>query len=219
MSRLPAAQYGMLVALAIGSLLSGWAAIYPQNTWLQVGPVLLALPLAVWALQRWPLSNRAVGYLTVFLLLHLLAACWSYSFTPYDAWGRRLLGVSIDATFGFQRNMFDRLVHLCFGLWLVLPLAEIAMRHGSLSHRAALLMAVLGIFAFSSVYEIFEWLLTLGLAPDQAGAYNGEQGDIYDGQKDMALANLGALLAVIPARAGLAAWGGRPTPPHQEGVG
>lgn len=203
MSRLPAAQRGMLVALAIGSLLSGWAAIYPQNTWLQVGPVLLALPFAIWALKRWPLSNRAAGYLAAFLLLHLLAACWSYSFTPYDTWGRRLFGVSIDATFGFKRNMFDRLVHLCFGLWLVLPLAEIAMRHGELSRRAALLMAVLGIFAFSSVYEIFEWVLTLGLAPDQAGAYNGEQGDIYDGQKDMALANLGALLAVIPARAGL----------------
>lgn len=139
-----------------------------------------------------------------FLLLHLLAACWSYSFTPYDAWGRRLLGVSIDAAFGFGRNMFDRLVHLCFGLWLVLPLAEISVRHGGLSRRAGLVMAVLGVFAFSSAYEIFEWLLTLGLAPEQAGAYNGEQGDRYDGQKDMALANLGALLAVIPARAGLA---------------
>jgi putative membrane protein len=203
MSRLPVAQRGMLVALAIGSLLSGWGAIYPSNTWLQVGPVLLTLPLAVWALQRWPLSNRAAGLITAFLLLHLLAACWSYGFTPYDAWSRRLLGISIDATFGFERNMFDRLVHLCFGLWLVLPLAEIAIRHGGLTRGAGLLMAVLGVFAFSSVYEIFEWMLTLGLAPDQAGAYNGEQGDMYDGQKDMALANLGALLAVIPARVGL----------------
>jgi len=203
MPRLPAAQLGMLLALAIGSLLSGWGAIYPQNTWLQVGPVLLVLPLAGWALWRWPISNLAAGLVTAFLVLHLIAACWSYSFTPYDAWGRYLAGVSIDAIFGFKRNMFDRLVHLLFGLLLVMPLAHIAMRHGGLSRRAALLMAVLGVFAFSSAYEIFEWLLTLGLAPDQAGAYNGEQGDIYDGQKDMALANLGALLAIFPARAAL----------------
>ena len=219
MSRLPAEQRGMLLALAIGSLLSGWGAIYPQNTWLQVGPVLLALPLALWGLRRWPLSNRAVGLITAFLLLHLVAACWSYSFTPYDAWGRRMLGVSIDAMFGFTRNMFDRLVHLCFGLWLVLPLAEIGIRHGGLSRRAGLLTAVLGIFAFSSFYEVFEWLLTLGLAPDQAGAYNGEQGDIYDSQKDMAAANFGALLALIPARSGLARFGSEPNTPHGERAG
>ena len=112
-----------------------------------------------------------------------------------------MTGHSIDAALGFQRNMFDRLIHLSFGLLMVLPFAEIGLRHGSLSRRAALLMAVLGVFAFSSAYEIFEWLLTIGLAPDQAGAYNGEQGDMYDGQKDMAMANLGALLALPVAGA------------------
>lgn len=203
MAPVPAAQRGMLVALAASALLSGWYAIYPQNTWLQVGPVLVGLPFAAWALRRWPIGNLAAGLLTAFVLLHLLAACWSYSLTPYDAWSQRLLGVSIDATFGFKRNMFDRLVHLCFGLWLVLPLAEIAMRYGMLTRRAGLLMAVLGIFAFSSAYEIFEWLLTLGLAPEQAGAYNGEQGDMYDSQKDMAVANLGALLALVPSNSAL----------------
>lgn len=199
----PPAQRAMLIALAIGSVLSGWAAIYPQNTWLQVGPVLLGLPFAAWALRRWQLSNFAAGLLTAFVLLHLLAACWSYSFTPYNRWSHSLLGVSIDATLGFKRNMFDRVVHLCFGLWLVLPLAEIGIRHGSLTRRTALTMAVLAIFAFSSAYEIFEWLLTLGLAPDQVGAYNGEQGDMYDSQKDMAIANLGALLALIPSNTAL----------------
>lgn len=199
----PSAQRWMLVAIAIGSVLSGWGAIYPQNTWLQVGPVLLALPVAVWGMRRWPLSDRAAGMIAGFVLLHLLAACWSYSFTPYDAWGRALTGISMNASLGFKRNMFDRLVHFSFGLLMVLPLAEIGMRHGGLSRRAALLMAVLAVFAFSSAYEIFEWLLTIGLSPDQAGAYNGEQGDMYDSQKDMAMANLGALLALPFARAGL----------------
>lgn len=150
MSSLPVLQRGMLAALAIGSVLSGWGAIYPSNTWLQVGPVLLALPFAIWALERWPLSNLAVGLVTAFLMLHLLAACWSYSFTTYDAWGRHLFGISIDATFAFKRNMFDRLVHFLFGLWLVLPLAEISIRHGGQSRRAGLITAVLAIFAFSS---------------------------------------------------------------------
>jgi len=52
--------------------------------------VLLGLPAAAWALRRWPSSNRAAGVVTTFILLHLVAACWSYSFTPYEAWGRAL---------------------------------------------------------------------------------------------------------------------------------
>jgi putative membrane protein len=36
---------------------------------------------------------------------------------------------------------------------------------------------------------------TLSLAPGDARAYNGEQGDRFDAQKDMALAGVGALLA------------------------
>jgi len=193
---LSAAQRWMLMAMAIGSGLSGWGALYPQNTWLQVGPVLLALPVAVWALRRWAISDVSAGMVTGFVLLHLVAACWSYSFTPYEAWGRALLGFSVDSALGFHRNMFDRVAHLGFGVLMVLPLAEVAMRRGGLSRRAALLMAVMTVFAVSSLYEIFEWLLTMGLAPADAGAYNGEQGDRYDSQKDMACANLGALMAL-----------------------
>jgi len=43
--------------------------------------------------------------------------------------------------------------------------------------------------------KIFEWLLTLVMAGADADAYNGQQGDIWDAQKDMACAGSGALLA------------------------
>ncbi|NBC35923.1 DUF2238 domain-containing protein [Novosphingobium sp. FSY-8] len=189
------AQAWMLVALAAGIPLSIQGALYPQNTWLQVGPVIAALPVFLWALRRCPVSDAAAGGACVFLLLHLVAARWSYSFTPYQDWGRAL-GLDVNAVLGAQRNMFDRLIHISFGL-LVSPLiAECAERYGRLSRRWAVMVAVLGVFAVSSLYEIFEWSLTMTLSPAEAGAYNGEQGDIYDGQKDMACANLAALLMV-----------------------
>ncbi len=188
MTIIPYAQRGILITIAISSALSIWGAIYPQNTWLQVGPVLLALPLVVWLLRRWPLSNTAAGCLASFILLHLLAACWSYSFVPYDAWGNAISGCSIDAVFGFQRNMFDRLVHLLFGMLMICPISEIAMRYAHASKGFALTFAVLFVFAFSSIYEIFEWSLTMTLSPADAGAYNGEQGDPFDSQKDMLMA-------------------------------
>ena len=44
-------------------------------------------------------------------------------------------------------------------------------------------------------YEVFEWQLTLWLSGDAAENYNGQQGDVWDAQKDMALAMLGATLS------------------------
>jgi len=181
----------MLGAIALGIPLSAIGAIYPTNTWLQVGPVALLLPMAVIALRRWPIGNRSAGCIAAFVLLHLFAARWSYSFVPYDTW----LG-GIDSTLGFQRNMFDRLVHFLFGLLAIDPIVELGTRYWRLTRRMALIFAVLFVLAMGGFYEIFEWTLTLTLAPADAGAYNGEQGDIFDAQKDMALAALGALLAL-----------------------
>ena len=59
--------------------------------------------------------------------------------------------------------------------------------------RSAML-AVLGwVLSISALYEIFEWLLTLVAAGETADRYNGQQGDMWDAQKDMALAALGAI--------------------------
>ncbi len=95
--------------------------------------------------------------------------------------------------------MFDRLVHFLFGLLAIMPITEVGVRYGGLSKRVSLTGAVLFVLAIGGLYEIFEWSLTLLLAPQDAGAYNGEQGDIFDSQKDMAMAALGAALALWPA--------------------
>lgn len=189
------AQTRMVAGIALAIPLSAFGALYPSNTWLQVGPVALLLPAAWWALRRYPISDAAAGCLAAFVLLHLFAARWSYSFVPYDQW---LPGLG--SSFGFTRNMFDRLVHFLFGVLAVLPFAEIAMRYGGLGRRAALTGAALFVLAVGGIYEIFEWTLTLTLAPEDAGAYNGEQGDMFDSQKDMAIAALGMLLALLFAR-------------------
>lgn len=186
------AQGWMLAAVALGVPLSAWGAIYPTNTWLQVGPVGLLLPLAYRALKRWPISTASAACMTVFVLLHPFAARWSYSFVPYEAW----LPTGLNAALGFERNHFDRLVHFVFGALAMPPMVEIGTRYWGLSRRMALTFAIMFVLAVGGLYEIFEWSLTLALAPEDAGAYNGEQGDMFDAQKDMALAGLGAILAL-----------------------
>jgi putative membrane protein len=56
------------------------------------------------------------------------------------------------------------------------------------------------ILATSLLYELFEYGLTLTLAPEMADSYNGQQGDIWDAHKDMALATIGALMAAVAVR-------------------
>ena len=199
LSRIPGSQLLLLTLLALAIPVSGWGAVYPRNTWLQLGPCILLLAVAVPLLRRFPLSTSALRNIIVFLLLHTLAARWSYSYVPYDAWARALIGWSPDAAFGFARNMFDRLVHFSLGLLAIRPVREIAARHFGLSARTALYIAPEFVLAFSAAYEIFEWQLATFMDPSDADAYNGQQGDIFDSQKDMAMAGLGAALGTLAA--------------------
>ncbi len=198
---LPPAQLRMLAAVFIAVPISSWGAVYPENTWLQVGPVLLVVALLAAALRRWPMSDGSLAWFAGFLLLHLFAARWTYSSVPYDKWSVSLAGFSIDAALGFQRNMFDRLVHFAFGLCMIAPLTEIGRRYHSMSPRLALTFSLLFIWAGSAFYEVFEWLLAVIMDPAAAEAYNGQQGDMFDPQKDMLAAGLGALMgASFPTR-------------------
>jgi putative membrane protein len=49
----------------------------------------------------------------------------------------------------------------------------------------------------SMMFELFEWAAAELLGGDLGQAYLGTQGDIWDAHKDMALASLGALIAML----------------------
>lgn len=198
MSPSPRQRWWLLACLA-GVPLSAVGAAYPPNTWLQVGPVVIGVALGWWALRRWPMSDASVGWMCGFVLLHLFAARWTYSDVPYDEWSRAI-GFSVDAALGFQRNMFDRFVHFLFGVCMARPLVEIGVAYAGLSRRMAIAGMVLVVLAIGAFYEIFEWLLAVGMSPEAADKYNGQQGDMFDAQKDMALASLGSLLPLLFGR-------------------
>lgn len=193
----PDAQRWMLGLLLAALLLAQVDQPYPEVALLQHIPTMLFLVASPWLLRRWPLSTPALGCIVAFLMLHTLGGRYAYSNVPYDDWARALTGSSLSETFGWTRNHYDRLVHFAFGALSVVPVAEIARRWGGLGRRGAVL-AVLGwVLAISCLYEIFEWLLTIVAAGETADRYNGQQGDIWDAQKDMAFAALGAIL-VLP---------------------
>lgn len=196
---LPAAQRALLLVLAGAVALANVSQPYPDQAPLQHIPTVLVIAAAPPLLARFAVSTRAVGALTAFFLLHTLAGRYTYSNVPYDAWARAVTGGSISGLLGLRRNGFDRVVHLCFGLLWVAPVAELARRHAGLGFRTSVGMAFLFIGAVSAAYEIFEWLLTIVAAPGMADDYNGQQGDPWDSQKDMAIAIVGGALSSLRA--------------------
>ncbi|BBF70255.1 DUF2238 domain-containing protein [Sphingomonas bisphenolicum] len=194
---LPIAQRRMIVLLAAAIGLANIAQPYPDLAPLQHGPTVALVLTAPWLLRRWPLSTSSIGCIWLFLLLHTVGARWIYSYVPYDDWARALSGHDISSLFGMTRNGYDRLVHFGFGALLTLPIAEAARRHGGLPLRWSLAFAFAAIGLGSALYEIFEWLLTIMAAGETADYYNGQQGDVWDAQKDMAAAQVGSALALI----------------------
>lgn len=198
---LPRAQKQLLALLAALLLLAQIAQPYPEVALLQHIPTLVFLLASPWLLRHWPLSTAALACIIAFLALHTLGGRYAYSNVPYDDWARALTGTTLSDAFGWTRNHYDRLVHFAFGALSVVPVAEIVRRWGGLTPRGATLAVLAWVLAISCLYEMFEWLLTIVAAGATADRYNGQQGDIWDAQKDMALATLGAILVlVIPSR-------------------
>lgn len=159
-------------------------------------PTVAAFVVLILLTARFPLSRFSFTLIILFLMLHTLGARYLYSYTPYDDWSQRLLGFSITERFQFERNHYDRLVHFTYGLLLTIPLQEFEAKHLKISRRLAAVFAIECIVATSAIYEIIEWLVAVILAPDWAEAFNGQQGDVFDGQKDMTLATVGAFIAI-----------------------
>jgi putative membrane protein len=186
-----------LGAVVVASMLvSLIRAPYPDQMYLQHIPTLLALFAWPVVARRYPLTNAAATCFAAFLLLHILGARYIYSYVPYDRWSQALFGSNITTRFGFRRNHFDPLVHFGFGALWIRPVWEVCVRYFRVPRRFAYYTAFEFVLAFSMLYELVEWGLSLALAGQDADAYNGQQGDIWDAQKDMSCALLGATVAL-----------------------
>jgi putative membrane protein len=106
-------------------------------------------------------------------------------------------GYTLQHWFGSARNMYDRLVHFSFGLLLVYPLRELFMRVAKARGVWAYWFPLELVLAFSGGYEIIEWLVAARVDPSAGLAFLGAQGDVWDAQKDMVLAVIGAVATLL----------------------
>jgi putative membrane protein len=188
------------VYLVIWSLLA--IAPYDRGDWALENVLVLLFVGALVAVRRqFRFSRTSCTLIFLFLCLHAVGSHYTYAKVPYDDWWRALTGGTFNEMVGWQRNHFDRLVHFCYGLLLAYPIREVFLRVVQVRGFWAYFLPLDFTLSTSALFELFEWLAAEFFGGDLGVAYLGTQGDVWDAHKDMALAAIGALLAML-----LAAW-------------
>ena len=188
--------------LILGVVFTLWAvalAIRPLDrpTWL-LENALVAAAVAALALTHRRLLFSRVSYTLIFLFLclHEIGSHYTYAQVPYDVWFTKLTGRSFNSLVGWERNNFDRVLHFCYGLLLAYPVREIFLRVVNVRGFWGYFLPLDITMSTSMLYELLEWGAAVIFGGDVGHAYLGSQGDEWDAHKDMALASLGALIAM-----------------------
>lgn len=169
-----------------------------REAWLLENVLAVALMvLIIGTYSTFPLSRISYTLIFLFMALHEIGAHYTYAKVPYDAWWLSVFGSSLNETLGFERNHFDRLVHFLYGLLLAYPIREVFIRIAGVRGFWAYFLPLDLTMSTSMIFELFEWGAAEVFGGQLAMDYLGTQGDIWDAHKDMALASLGALVAML----------------------
>ena len=190
------AQKGTGAAMASWLLCYGavliWSAIAPYDRltwWLEVAPALIGLVLMAWTRRRFPLTTLLYVLILIHSLILMVGGHYTYARVPAFDWLRD--------TFELSRNHYDRIGHLAQGFIPAMIARELLLRLTPLQHGGWLFFLVLCVcLAISAVYELIEWAAAMALG-GSAEEFLALQGDVWDTQKDMALAGVGALAALL----------------------
>ena len=195
----PADRFPLALLCAFAAI---WAALavapwYRQDWLLENAIVFVAVGLFVKTFRSLRFSNFAYTCLFVFLVLHEIGAHYTYSEVPWREWLQAIAGS--DAADGglIGRNHYDRFVHFCYGLLIFPTVWELFEARASPRGLWRYLMPVLFVMSHSVIYEMIEWLAAELFGGELGVAYLGTQGDVWDAQKDMALAAAGAVAGLL----------------------
>ena len=177
------------VFVLVEQVLLGWSPSADRFTWLMENvPVWIGAVAIACTWRRFPLSNLCLVLLAIHSLILAVGGHYTYAKVPLGDWARD--------TFHFSRNHYDRVGHFAQGFVPAILFREVLTRKLALRSLAGAILSVACCLAFSAFYELIEWWAAL-VAGENATAFLGTQGDVWDTQWDMALALAGAIVAVL----------------------
>ena len=142
--------------------------------------------------KSFPLTPLLYFWILLHCIVLMIGAKYTYAEVP--------LFDSIREAFGWERNNYDKVGHFMQGFVPALIAREILLRKKIVNTNIWRNFIVLSIcLAFSAFYELIEWWAALLIGED-ADAFLGTQGYVWDTQSDMAWALFGAMVCLITQR-------------------
>jgi putative membrane protein len=177
------------IALLALLALSGIRPFDRTTWWLEIFPILIALPVLWATYRRFPLTDLLYVLIFLHALLLMTGGAYSYARVP--------LGFYLADVLGLGRNPYDKIGHFFQGFVPALVAREVLIRGGHVRGGKMLAFVVVCIvMAISAAYELFEWgaAIALGQGADE---FLGTQGDPWDTQSDMLFALIGGITALL----------------------
>ena len=170
-----------------------WSAIDPKDqfTWfLEVFPALIGFVLIVLTYKKFPLTPLLYTLILIHMIILMVGGHYTYAEVPLFDW--------IKEVFHQSRNNYDKVGHLAQGFIPAILAREILLRKHIVSASKAWLNYIILsiILAFSAFYELIEWWVAVATG-DDAEAFLGTQGYVWDTQSDMMYALIGGIAALI----------------------
>jgi len=179
--------------LSIFFLLLIWSGINPKDqfTWfLEVIPALIGFVLIILTYKKFPLTPLLYILILIHMIILMVGGHYTYAEVPLFDWIKDVLDQS--------RNNYDKVGHFAQGFIPAILAREILLRkkivHGAKIWLNYIVVSI--VLAFSAFYELVEWWVSLATGED-AEAFLGTQGYIWDTQSDMMFALIGAIVALI----------------------
>jgi putative membrane protein len=169
-----------------------WSGINPKDyfTWfLEVLPALIGFIIIAATYPRFRLTPLTYLLILIHCIILMVGGHYTYAEVPLFNWVRD--------SFNMERNNYDKIGHLAQGFIPAIISREILLRKEVITHNNWMIFIVICIcLAISAFYELIEWWAAL-LSGAAADAFLSTQGDVWDTQSDMALALVGAILALL----------------------
>lgn len=186
--------YGRFTSFLLAAVFAAvvWSGIAPKDRltwWMEVAPTFAGLIALFLTRKKFRFTPLLQTLIALHMILLAVGGHYTYAEVPLGNWLREALHLG--------RNHFDRLGHFVQGLVPALIAREIILRRALISGRGWIaFFVVCTALAISAAYELIEWLAAL-IYGKNADAFLGGQGDIWDTQKDMACALVGAVFALV----------------------
>lgn len=178
--------YTPLLLLFFGGLLLSSINPHDYFTWfLEVFPALIGFVVLTLTYKRFQFTQLTYWLILVHCYILFVGGHYTYAEVPLFDW--------IRDTFHQSRNNFDKVGHFAQGFVPAVIVREIFIRQQVVIAGGWLSFLTVTVCVFISVmYEFIEWLVA-ELSGQDADAFLGTQGYVWDTQSDMLMATIGAI--------------------------